>query len=1489
MSLSAFRLCVADVGLGATLVCLGGRHALVISRTGIPLVSDALTHQDSDAPRTWVIDHQAQAADCVIVGIAYLGPLIVNEGAVRLGSRDRTVLTALAMRPGEVLSAERLADAVWHDMPPASWHKNLQGCVARLRKALGPKVIVTSPHGYRLVVPADAVDGQVFERAVARGREQLTIGSAEHAAFTLRGALALWRGRALMDLEEWEPASHYAERLEELRRDAQELWLGAALQAGHHDEVLAEAQTMVRAMPLRERRWQLLALAQYQSGRQGDALETLHDLRQVLVAELGLDAGPEIVALEQAMLRQEPALLVEPARANPEEECPYQGLTPYDVTDAEGFFGRDADVAACLERLHSTGVVAVVGPSGSGKSSLVRAGIAATLVRDGRSFTTIVPGSDPLHTLGGLDGRPRDSILILDQCEEVFSLSHDAADQRAFLDWVVEYAQNAPVVVALRADRMGDVSGHPGFAGLVERGLFLLAAMNADCLLAAIQGPAQQAGLVVEPGLADLLVREVENEPGALPLLSHVLRETWVRREGRTLTVGGYQASGGIRGAVAQSAENVYRTANEGERRALRDMFLRLVTPGADGEPLRSRVPKRHVANTPAQDRLIDLLVATRLVTSDEDVVELAHEALTRAWPRLASWLQDDLDGQRILHHLTNAADAWNSLGRPDSELYRGTRLAQADEWRSKSAPDLTQDEAAFLDRADAVARTEQRAVRDRARAQGLMIRRLRLVLIGAVVFLFFAVTAGVLAVVQKRTADVQKAVAQENAATALREATAADARRAGARALVSKDIAESMLLAVAGVRLDDSPETRSSLLATIARHPELVASTPMSGLRVIYLDVSPDGHTVATYDAANRVRLFDIATGRLLAQYQAGTRAQPTWVSGKAVFSPDGKYLAVLMAAPTRRPVTILRARTLKPLRVQPSGPPRMRWQVDDMTYSGDGRHLAVDMWRVQGRGSTLRTTSSWAAVWDLASPQRPTTRIRVGDGAGVALSNDGRVLFTTNPLTIHHLTTGDADVVDDAQDVGRLTMSPNGRILAGSTPEGNVLLDPENGKLRRRLQGTAADGGFIVNFSGDGSRVATVTFENPEALVWDVSTGALLSRLPLGENGSVVDFGADRSTVYTAGAQSSLRQWDSEGDRRFISTVALAPTELGDDSFVQPAPGGDLVAYPNVSDQGTQPRQPSASHVSFFDVSARKVVATVDRGQGYRPLHGEGGWHPDGVHYALATGAEIRIWNARTGKLTQRARPVGPRISAIDFSTDGSRLVIAEPSGRVSMLDSTTLTMVGHPAQLDEATCCVAAGPDNHTAIVLTGELDTAGFTVDSITGWALVDLRSGEVVRQGRLPMEGTQVVAVSPDGKQAAIGGKGGELLVLNTQTGEPLRSPVVGHDSGVTTVAYSSDGDRILTTGLDANVGLWDSETGLQLARVVAPQRPIAAEFRADPESVIIAPLWEGPIYKWNTRTGYAIRFACSMAGRDFTQTEWKDHFGTRPYQQTCPP
>ncbi|HEY7815609.1 MAG TPA: hypothetical protein VIC62_20360, partial [Nakamurella sp.] len=407
----------------------------------------------------------------------------------------------------------------------------------------------------------------------------------------------------------------------------------------------------------------------------------------------------------------------------------------------------------------NTGALAVVGPSGSGKSSLVRAGVGAALARDGCRSVVMTPGPHPMATIADLD--TVGVALIVDQFEEVFTNCPDPDERTRFCAELATRAQWCRVVISLQADRLGDLATYPDLARLVERGLYLLGPMDADALRAAITGPADRAGVLLEPGLVDLLVREVEREPGALPLLSHALRQTWQRREGRTMTVSGYQATGGIRGCVAQSAESLYQSLTEPQRDLLRQMLLRLISTTNDGDPIRTRVPRRLLLTDPERERMVEQLADARLVTTDRDTVQVAHESLARAWPRLSGWLDEDVEGQRILRHLTATADTWDGMGRPDSELYRGIRLDQTLAWWRNADPDLATAEVDFLEASVAARDADRRDVEQRARQQRHIRRRNRWVVVGGAAILIAATVAGVLAVHQQRQREQADLAAQ--------------------------------------------------------------------------------------------------------------------------------------------------------------------------------------------------------------------------------------------------------------------------------------------------------------------------------------------------------------------------------------------------------------------------------------------------------------------------------------------------------------------------------------------------------------------------------------------------------------------------------------------------------------------------------------------------------------------------------------------------------
>jgi WD40 repeat protein/DNA-binding SARP family transcriptional activator len=1400
------------------------------------------------------------------MAITVLGAVTVDGTDVN-GRRDRIVLAVLASRLGHAVPSDTVTDALWGDQPPPSAAKNMQGCVVRLRRLLGPDAITTTSLGYSLEVPADEVDAWRFERLVSRARELLALGEPDRAAYQLGEALALWRGAPFLDLESWHPAAPEVRRLGELHLEAEELKAQAELAAGRVGEVLATCQTLVREAPLREQRWALLARAQYQAGQQAEALRTIHQLKGVLSRQLGIDPSPDVMALEQAVLQQDPSLAVPEQLGDELAACPWQGLRPYDVQDADWFFGRDRDVTACLEILGVQRLLALAGPSGSGKSSLLRAGVGSALRARGHRLVTITPGTRPMEALGVLHGAEPRTVLLVDQAEEAFTLCQDEDERLLFLDSLVDEAERRTVVVALRADRLSDVALHSAFSRLVERGLYLVGGLDQDGLRATIETPARQAGLLVEPGLVDLLVAEVARDPGALPLLSHALLETWQRREGRTLTAAGYRDSGGIQGAVAKSAERLYAALDPDERPHLRDVMLRLVIPDDEGDPVRAKVPRRLLDREEGRDELVERLVAARLVTTDAGMVAISHEALARAWPRLRTWLDDDVDGQRILHHLAATADGWNTLGRPDTELYRGVRLARALAWTDQHAASLNPVETDFLDASRDAEEVAERSAAEHGRRQTILIRRLRLVLGGAVVLLVLAVVSGLLAAHQADQAE-------ENAASAVEAQTRSDARAAGARALLTDDIGSSMLLAVAGVRLDDSPATRSSLLATLGRHPALIESMPMVGETVLRFDVSPDGSRVATVDEAFRVRLYEIDSGELVHEFQAGSDDPLSWISGDIAFSPDGNTLAVMTAAPTSQPVMLLHADTLEPLDAQPGGLGAWRWQVHDLAYSRDGRVLAAVIARVQGSAGTTRRTSSWAVVWGSSDAQNPVRRIRLpGDGFDLALSPDGRVLYTSSPLMRHDLTAGTSSLMSDPG-VYPLETSPDGTLLAAAgEAKGVLLLDSRTGEVRRELP-TGSQAPWLVRFSRDGLLVATTTVGNQEALVWAVSTGEVRARIPLGEWVEEVAFSPDGSALFTAGGDSTLRKWDLDGSQQFLPREAAAAVHYQYRRVI--APGGDFVAYQ------------SDTAVRFLEVGSGSLGARLGEApSGPPPVVGS--WDPAGSRFAVPNGDQVTIWDARTSAIVSQGRPVSTDAAAIDFNADGTGLVVADLSGAVVIVEPATLEPLGTHLQVDGVPCAVSLAPDNRTAFVATGVPKTAWqFWNVNCSDWSLVDLESGAVLDGGTVDLQGgITAVDFSPEGDRVAII-SGQNLVALDVSTGLPLWPPVVAHDDSIFSVAYSPDATRILTAGSDASAALWDAETGRLVARVATPGLLSVAQFLDDGRSVLIADGYEGSVYRWDTRPGYAVDFACHVAGRDITKAEWSAQFGDRPFQEVCP-
>jgi WD40 repeat protein/DNA-binding SARP family transcriptional activator/energy-coupling factor transporter ATP-binding protein EcfA2 len=1365
-----------------------------------------------------------------------------------------------------VVSSEELADVVWGERRPPSWPKIIQGCVVRLRKILGVPSIETLPLGYRLTVPLDEIDAQRFERAMARARTLLAADEAERSALVLADALTLWRGRPLAELDGWDTARIEAERLGELRRAAEELYVEAALRSGQHDKVLAKAQALVNEAPLRELRWILLATAQYQAGQQSDALRTIHRLRTVLNRELGLDPNPEIDALEQAILRQDPSLVAGRALPEPAPVCPYPGLKAYDLDDADGFFGRDTDIAACQRKLAENSVLAVVGPSGCGKSSLVRAGVAASLRRDGKRVVVMTPGVHPVTALAAtmpVTGPP--PALVVDQCEEVFSLCSDVAERDKFLSALSAHQAVAPLILSFRADRIADISSHPVFARAVEQGLHLLSGMTQTDLRAAIEQPARLASLAVEPGLVDLLANEVADQPGALPLMSHALRETWQRREGRTLTVAGYNASGGIRGAVAQSAEEVYERTPPEQRTVLRELLLRLVTPGAEGEPIRSRLPRRLVVTGPENDAMVDLLVASRLVTSDDGVVGLAHESLARAWPRLRDWLDDDLEGQQILHHLAVAADSWHGLGRPDSELYRGVRLAKASDWQDRTTSTLTPTEQDFLAESKRASQAELRAAEDRARHQVRVNRRLRAALATGAALLAGALIAGFVAV---RQADLA-----EQAAT--REL----ARQVGARALLTEGISHSLLLAAHGVRLNDSPETRANLVAAINKRPHLLRSMQAPLGRTENVEVSPDGRRLVSGDDKAILHLYDATSGQVLDSRIFAVAPDGMQIFTVPRFSPDGRLVAAVSGSAleqpndTRWPLQLLSADTLDPVTPQPKAIPTTgKLWFNTLAFSGDGRYLAA------GMHSDVIEEGEFGLVWDLRAVDRAPRKVDFPrDFQGIALSPDGSTIYCTWPLSAFDVATGKQkwQRPEVQSDGASLDISTNGGLLAveqlrsadvdSAMP---LLVDARTGKTVKVLPNEFNSTRSFA-FSADDTLLAAAE-DNGDVIVWDLATGSTRERIKTSEVPWAAEFSPDGQTLYTAGNEGILRAYDLTGQRRYLRQTPAVPARQY--LHILPSDDGKTTAYLWKDAKG--------SWATLADTTTGKATTPTHLG-----IDLDGGprspaaWHPNGQRLSIHDADAITTLDSRTGRVLELKENLD--VLSLSYIDNGERLLTGSSNGIVFFDEK--LWPEGQDVWW-HADCCLTPSADGRSAVLFENFRDGAG------QHWRIIRTDTGQVNSEGDLSVR-LNHAAYSPDGRLVAGVGASGEVITIDVQSGLVKRAPTIGHNDEGVFVQFSPDSSRLVSGAKDGSVSLWDAHTLDLLGTVtISPEdRPVAAipTFTGGSDVVTIAG-YDGKRYRWDTRIAQTIAYACAMAGRNLTPDEWTQAFGNRPYEKTCP-
>lgn len=688
-----------------------------------------------------------------------LGPLqVVDDGQpVAVGGRKLQLLLALLiLNANRVVTTDRLLDELWGDDAPGR-EKTLWVYISRLRASLGERdILVTRDHGYSLMIEPDGLDANRFESKVAAGRVLVKDDPAA-ASRLLSDGLGLWRGPALDEFAYEEFAQAEIVRLEELRSLAHEDRIQADLNLGRSGELISELESLHRSYPTRERLVGQLMLALYRSGRQTDALAVFKRYRAQLVEELGVDPSPELRRLEEQILLHDSRLQARRTGSHIDDGSipddvpnPFKGLRSFLEDDSADFFGRDRLVAEAVRRLEAgTSLLALVGPSGSGKSSIVRAGLIPALRKgaidgsDGWSIAQMVPGSRPFAELeaallrSSLDAPdslsdqladresgvlraalrvlPTDTstlVLVIDQFEEVFTQVAREEDRAQFLAGLVNAIADSggrvKVVLTLRADFYDRPLAYPEFGARLGDGIINVVPLTSTELESAALLPAEHAGVRLEPGLIAALLTDVIGRPGALPLFQYALTELFDRRIGDSLSLAAYEAMDGVGGALSRRADDLFAQLDDQQQTTAQQLFLRLVNIADNDEWTRRRVPASEILSLDADvlvlQAVIDSYASHRLLILDRDLVtdyptvEVAHEALLTNWARLNGWIEAARED--VKRHVTLAAamDEWRDADFNPDYLLRGARLEAYTQWGATATMQLTLDEREFLD-----------------------------------------------------------------------------------------------------------------------------------------------------------------------------------------------------------------------------------------------------------------------------------------------------------------------------------------------------------------------------------------------------------------------------------------------------------------------------------------------------------------------------------------------------------------------------------------------------------------------------------------------------------------------------------------------------------------------------------------------------------------------------------------------------------------------
>lgn len=1107
------------------------------------------------------------------------------------------------------------------------------------------------------------------------------------------------------------------------------------------------------------------------------------------IVDLGLHQLKGIESPEAIKALIGPGLATAPIAA----ECPYRGLLPFESHHRRLFFGREGVVGAALERISSGRLLAVVGASGSGKSSLLRAGMVAAIeegeVPGVRSVRLISPGAEPPLELGD----DPSELLVVDQFEELFTQCQDR-DRRARFSAAL-LRRRGPVVIGVRADFYGEIGSDPALAAAVAENQVLLGPMLDEDLGRAIAEPARLTGLRLEPGLIDLVLRDVAGEAGALPLMSHALRETWERRDGRMLTVAAYRESGGVSSAIAQTADAIVADTRRSERALLRSVFLRLTEIGHGGEDTRRRVRISELVpegtSPEALRSLLQRLADARLVSLDEGTAQVAHEVLIRRWPTLRRWLDEDREGIRLHRLLADAARLWDAAGRQPADLYRGTRLDAAVEWSRGHRGELNQTEREFLTASLNEAARVQRA---QLRAN----RRLRRALAVAAALLMAAAGLLVFALVSRHDAVGAEASARSQALAAT------------AQTQLAQDPERSLLLA--RVALSDAATPQAELAVSEALDANtLRAQLPSFGVQgceeANFLFLFDQGRIAADNTCDGYVVFANLLTKRIVRRVRVGKSSTDMirGPGGRSLIVATGDHLVSVDVASGRARQIFTAPFPIEQL----AGPPGRSLAIADRYRVAlvDLRHHRIRLIAKGDPSVNVVNGMMWGSsdILLVASLGQTTGQGDLYPGL-TALNVATGTRFTISLTSAPHLAA-----------VNFLRVSPNLQTWYITGAHVNVGGNSQtaatwavSARTRRVVwvaYGPLGATASPIQASPDG-RLVGVAYSTGAADVLDARTGRLVVRDASSASNAAGDvaFPPGNNSLVTVSLDGVLRIWSARGSAllRFEAPTAPALAFTPD--------GRDLILVGNRGE--IFDGRAGQTLRDFPGFPASSLLGSCQ--EGCFAASPNLRW----LTYLDPASATPRIveLDGQTGRRT--ASVDVPRLDSESVAPDGLIAAAYVDSGRLfAELIDPQRNRVIHLPTAQSSDGCAATTP----AFTSDGRLMAI---VDGCIHLAVWNLETGRITRTVVLPdrSNGTPV-ALSPDGRYALVTVLGGAIARVDLHSGQS--TVVSGTEAEGNVVAISPNGRFYAVGRQDGTLDVYDAR-GLRLVRHHILVNPIEA-------------------------------------------------------------